>query len=82
MGDSAIPQGQDLQAQRLQSLELLEVVGHPHASNPYVPNRCSVLNLQHVSPAKTEPPVSAVLLFPSLLPSGTVSRPFLQEDVS
>lgn len=47
-----------------------------------IPNRHSVLNLQHLSPPKTEPPASAVLLFPSLLPSGTVSRPFLQEDTS
>lgn len=46
----------------------------PHTSNP-----SPALMLQQVHSRKPEPPVSAVPLFPSLLPSGTVS---LQEDLS
>lgn len=44
----------------------------PHTSSP-------ALMLQQVHSRKPEPPVSPIPLFPSLLPSGTVS---LQEDIS
>lgn len=58
------------------------MAGLPYASKLYSLNRCSVLRLQQVYSCKTESPVSAVPSFPSLLPSGTISRPFLQEDIS
>lgn len=67
---------------RAWSISLWGMAGLPYTSKLYSLNRHSVLRLQQVYSPKTESPASAVPLFPSLLPSGTISHPFLQEDIS
>lgn len=67
---------------RTSSISSWGMAGLPYASKLYSLNRRSVLRLQQVYSRKTESPASVVPLFPFVLPSGTTSHPFLQEDIS